>query len=333
MSNKMQNQNCEGCSTNDAAWLNVGYVQIGATASLAAITEAGVRALDIVVLAFADFKSPDIDPILLKAIQQVMDKEKAGTMNLLSIGGATVDKIPDPEQAVKNICAQISKYNTELKKGKISGVDLDLEGGITKDVITSLAKGFKEAGLTVSAAPQVYTSGQDISPDYPENLVLTSGGSANTYADAIEKGYVDYLFVQTYNSDGFKVGGYGENQVEFFMSIANALNNYAEKLGRIPKTTKIIIGEPANQGAGGECTIFNPDKKPPVVEYDHKAILIKLHESVCAVKRNLDVFPRINGVMMWSSNNDYMPDAWKDIYAIKGGFSEYIFDAKDKSSK
>jgi hypothetical protein len=36
---------------------------------------------------------------------------------------------------------------------------------------------------------------------------------------------------------------------------------------------------------------------------------------------------------MWSSNNDYMPDAWKDIYAIKGGFSEYIFDAKDKSSK
>lgn len=325
MSNKMQNQNSKGCSLNDSSLQKVGYIQVGATASLKAIPKEGIEVLDIVVLAFADFNKTDTE--FLEPIQEVMKKEKSETLNLLGIGGATVDRVPDPKLAVKNICAQIDKYNDQLEEGKISGVDLDLESGIPEDTINSLAKGFKEAGLIVSAAPQVYTGdGKNIKPGDPKNLVLTSGGPVNTYAKAIEKGYIDYLFVQIYNSGSFTVGGCQENEDIFFVTIAIALDNYAKKLGRIPKTTKIMIGEPANQGAGGEYTIFNPDAKKPVVEYNHEAILTRLQCMIYGMQHL-----RIDGIMMWSLNNDYMPKAWGDTYALEGGFSEYIF--RNKSQK
>ena len=336
MSENLCHQNCEGCSTNDSSWLNVGYIQFSATASLKAIPEEGIRALDIVVFGFADFHTDKISHF--EDIQDIINKEKPGTLNLLSIGGETVASIPSPMQAVKNICSQIEAYNAELKNGKFSGVDLDIEHGIRKSTINLLAEGFKKAGYIVSAAPQIYTERGDIDVKNPSNLIFTSGGPQNPYGEVIEKGYIDYIFAQTYNTGGFKVGGYEEHQLEFFYAVAEALNNVAVKEGRIHESTKIIIGEPANQGAGGTFTIFNPsgEERPPLRPYVHKALLDKLRKYIDSIKESKkqpgSKFERISGVMMWSSNNDYMPNAepWKDYLAIVGGFSKYIFDSDKK---
>ena len=329
MPEKQCHHNCKTHSAGDSSWLNVAYIQLDATGSLAAITEAGIKALDIVVFAFADSTTPYINPANLKAMQDIINKENPGTVNLLSIGGETVSTIYNPEEAISNICSQISEYNAQLKNGKISGVDLDLEHGILSEVITTLAKGFKGKGHTVSIAPQIYTINGNIDVDNPVNLIFSSGGPRNSYGEAIKLGYVDYIFAQTYNTGGFKVGEYEENKVEFFYAVAQALNNVAVKLKKIPDSTKIIIGEPANQGAGKKYTIFNPDAQTPVVPYDHKAILSQLLELVRSIQKDRQDFARISGVMMWSSNNDYMPDGWRDTYAITGGFSKYIFGAKE----
>ncbi|MCP3966484.1 MAG: hypothetical protein GY750_03130 [Lentisphaerae bacterium] len=278
MSDKLCKNNHKDNSKNDSSWLNVAYVQLDATGSLAAITEAGIKALDIVVLAFADTTSADINPSHLKAMQDIINKENPDTINLLSIGGETVISIPDPALVISNISSQITEYNNQLKNGKITGVDLDLENGIDVTTITKLAQGFKEKGYIVSAAPQIYTSGSDIDIHVPVNLVFSSGGANNNYGIAIEHGYVDYILAQTYNTGGFKIGGYEENQVEFFYAVSQALNSVAVRLKKIPDLTKIVIGEPANQGAGGNYTIFNPYALPPVVRYDHAAILAQLLE-------------------------------------------------------
>lgn len=314
----------------DEPMLAASYVQLDSTASLQTIDKGGIQASNMMIFAFAD---PDHDQVksgYIDAIKSIVGDEKTGTVNFMSLGGQTVASIADPAQTISHVEAQIKTINAELPADRvIKGVDLDLENGIPADTILQLAQGFKQAGYLVSIAPQVYTSGGDIDPKNPSNLVLTSGGnvsSQNTYGEAIKEGDVDYIMAQTYNTGGFNVGGYQENQEQFVKAIAEALNNDVTTLN-IPATTKILVGEPSNQGAGGQYTIFNPDGVWPLpATYDQAAILKQLSQDIASMKGDAN-YQHISGFMQWSLNNDFMPNGWGDTQAEAGAFSTAIFGA------
>ncbi|NQU16446.1 MAG: hypothetical protein HQ564_00145 [Candidatus Saganbacteria bacterium] len=312
------------------------YIQLGATGSLTQISSSGVAALDVVIFAFGDIATTSIDSSYLTWMQTFMDYGAADAVCFLSIGGEYVT--PEAINAaggvntiVSNVVAQISSYNSGLTTGEIAGVDLDLENGVEAATIEALAAGFKAAGLTVCIAPQVFvSSGQAVDPANPTNLVLTSGGSlttTNSYGLAVASGNVDYIMVQAYNSGWITVNGYYENQTQFLKGIANALSN-ARTILSIPAATKVFVGTVANQCAGGQFNIFNPDLGWPFpVPYDHQAILNQLQTDIVAMENDSTNYGNINGIMYWSMNNDYMPTAWSDTYAVKGGFSKTICGA------
>ncbi|NQU16618.1 MAG: hypothetical protein HQ564_01015 [Candidatus Saganbacteria bacterium] len=316
-----------------------GYIQLGATGSLTTISSSAVSSLDIVIFAFGDITTTSIDSSYLTWIETFMGYGSSDAIYLLSIGGeyATPEGITAAGGAsavVSNVVAQVNSYNSSLTNGTISGVDIDLENGVDAATINTLAKGFKDAGFTVSTAPQIFvSSGQAVDTANPTNLVLTSGGSlvtTSTYGLAISNGYVDYIMVQAYNSGWITVNGYYENNVEFIKGIANALNN-SKSILSIPDSTKIFIGTVANQRAGGQYNIFNPDLGWPFpVSYDHQAILDQLNVDITAMENDQTNYGNISGIMFWSLNNDYMPTGWgADPNAIKGGFSKTICGAAD----
>ncbi len=317
--------------------LKASYFQLDAPGSIPFVTESGIKASNIIIFGFADPETSSINQEHLKIMQDVINKGAPNTKNFLSLGGETVTSIPDSNTVINNIDLQIEAYNAQLRNGQIHGVDLDLENGIDSKTITDLAKGFKNAGHLISIAPQVYASGgqgDSIDINNPINLVLTSGhdlAQKNTYGDAVTSGYVDYIMLQTYNTGGFTIGGYEENEIGFFKAVAEAMNNAAaSQYLDIPATTKILIGQLSNRGAGGQYTIFNPTAEFPFPDRDYNQadILNELAADIEIMQADNTNFGKIAGVMVWSLNNDYMPQGWNDTYATAGAFSTIIFGAE-----
>lgn len=318
--------------------VKASYLQLDAAGSLSAITASGYASSNIIIFAFANLSSSAVNPSYLSAMQTAINYESSGTINLLSIGGQyatpSVINTATASNIINIVSNEITAYNAQLTNGRITGVDLDLENSIDAATITALAQGFKAKGLLVSTAPQVYStggSGSNVVPTSPTNLALTSGGANNQYAAAIAAGDVDYIMVQTYNTGGWTVGGYAENQVQFFESVAQALNYTVESncTGAvnlcIPSGTKIVIGEVSNGGASG--TLNNIYASTGSTSYNQSNILSQLSSQITAMESDTTNYGNIYGVMQWSLNNDYLPSGWNDNYATAGGFSSTIFGA------
>jgi hypothetical protein len=328
-------------SVNPSNMRKASYIDMSAAGSLSLITASGYAASNIIIFGFADPTSSTANPSYTSVMQTACNSETSGTINLLSLGGqnGAPSHFTNPNTVVSNITAQINAYNSQLRNCKINGVDLDLEGDFSSTTITQLAQGFKNNGLTTSVAPQVYlSSGTNVDPANPTNLVLTSGfpqSNTNNYGPAIVGGFVNYINAQTYDTGGWTVGGYAENQVQFFSAIAQALNSTVRTSCSgttnlcIPATTQILIGEVANGGAGGgggsnNNNIFNSSG---ATSYNQASILSNLQTQINTVIPNTTTYQYINGVMMWSLNNDYAPNLYGDSYATAGAFSSTIFGA------
>ena len=313
--------------------IKASYLQLSASGSLSSIPVAGYASSNIIIFGFADITSSTVNPGYLSAMQTAINSEALGTINLLSIGGQYVDtntvNMSTAASIVSTVSQEVANYNSKLVNGKISGIDLDLENGIDAATISALAKGFTDNGLIVSSAPQVITTnGLPVNSSNPTNLGLTSGGQNNQYGKAIAEGYIDYIMAQTYNTGGWTVDGYEENNINFFTSIATALNNSVKSNCTntsnlcIPSTTQIVIGEVSNAGASGTVNnIFASNGSTP---YNQSTILTSLAtqmNNVISTQSNID------GVMQWSLNNDYLPSGWGDNFAAVGAFSSTIFGA------
>jgi hypothetical protein len=315
--------------------LKVSYLQMDASGSLSSITPSGYNASNVIIFAFANLDSAAVNPNFLSAMQTAINNKSPGTLYFLSIGGqyanSSTININTAPAIIDKVYSQITAYNSQLSSAAITGVDLDLENEIDAPTITALAQGFKARGLLVSTAPQVINVDPNIpnvDADNPFNLGLTSGGNHNQYGPAIAAGYVDYIMAQTYNSGGWTVGGVSESQPNFFSFISLALGNAVRSSCVnvttlcIPNTVKIVIGEVSNAGASGNPNnIFGSDGQTP---YNQAAVLSNLSTQVSNVIAN---YPHIYGVMQWSLNNDYMPNAWGDAQATPGAFSTAIFGA------
>lgn len=326
-------------SVESTQFHKASYVQLDSTGSLATITTAGYSASNVIVFAFANLSSSLANPDYLKTMKNIAKVEGLGTINVLSVGGATAkpETINSNTVAtiVSNVDAQIKAYNAGLpSNGQIKGVDLDLENEIDGATIAALAQKFNALGYVVSVAPQVFTTNSlNVDSANPTNLGLTSGwvqgGSQNQYQEAIASGNVSYIMVQTYNSPNWTIDNYGENQVGFFSAVAKALSNTVKPSCAgvsnlcIPATSQILIGEPSNASAAyGSANIFGVAAGSP---YNQTSILAQLNTQITDVAQKN--YPNMVGVMQWSLNNDFDPSAWSDSYAVSGAFSSTIFGA------
>lgn len=342
-------------NTTEGSMIKAAYIDMAASGAAAKVTSAGYKAANVIIFGFADTTSTTANSSYASIMQTAINSESAGTVNFLSIGGqyATTSSLSDTATVVDNVDKQIQSYNSQLKNGSITGVDLDLENGIPASIILALAKGFSEKGYLVSGAPQVYlSSGSTVNSASPTNLVLTSGGeSANysTYTPAIASGYMDYIFVQTYNTSGFTIDGYSENQVGFYAATAKALSNLTESSCSaylnnissicIPEAENLVIGTVANAGgASNSANIFGVAANGTFNEqqntctggtsYNQSSILSELKTSIDTMLATPTTYKNFDGVMMWSLNTDYWPQAYNDCYATTGGFSSAIYGAE-----
>ena len=325
---------CGGALTlgSSSSLIKAAYVDTTALGAYDAIPSTGFSTPNIIIFTFADVTTSSMSPDLVSRIETAMKSESAGTINLLSLGGqyatsstfnsGTVNTIAN------NVISQINSFNS-THSTKINGVDLDLESNIDGTTIASLATAFKNAGLIVSAAPQVYMrsgSGSNIDPTNPSNLVLTSGGNVNSYQDALNTGKIDYLFVQTYNTGGFTINNVDESSVHFFKNTAQALNNVVKTSCSgtaicIPASTKIVIGTVANKYAGG-TTPFSSNASAA----DQQATLNTLLSDITSMAGD-PAFSYFAGTMVWSQNMDYAATAYNpgNTAQTPGAFNTTIF--------
>lgn len=330
-------------NVNSGSMIKASYIDMSATGAVSLIQSQGYNAANVLIFGFADTAISTVNSGYLNIIQTAINSESAGVINLLSIGGATGDAstMTDTATVISNIDAQIQAYNNQLKNGKINGVDLDLEGGFTSAQIMALAKGFSDKGYLVSVAPQVYRSSStysNIDSSNPAGLVLTSGypnSEQSNYTPAIASGYVDYVFVQTYNTGDWTIDGYSESQVEFFQAVAKALNNMTQADCSayisdtsgvcIPDNSSIVIGTVANAaGANNEYNIFGVVAG---TSYNQETVLSKLKLGIDNMIADTSNYKYFNGVMMWSLNTDYDPTDYGDNSAKVGKFSQQIYGA------
>jgi chitinase len=338
------------------------YVDAFASGALAQITASGWQSPNILVIAFADPTTAASNSTIAAALTTAASNRSAatsGNQTFLSIGGAVV--VPaswpqPPATLAANIAAQINAYNASLSgNNQVVGVDLDLENGFTAASVNSIAQAMKAVVLSngktllVSIAPQVVgVTGVNVDATNPTNLGFSAGGINNNFGLALKNGFVDDVLAQTYNTgptgivlnnvtntQGQVVSGVDESKVLFAQGIAQAINGTVQASCAaainlcIPSTTRIFVGEPVNQGAGGTYTIFNPTAPAaPPIQYDQAAILNSLASELNYMfSSSPSLYSHINGVVTWQLGNDYAPNLYGDTFATKGLFSTKIFGA------
>ncbi len=344
------------------SFAKAAYVDAFATGAMGQITASGWQTPNILLIAFADPTTSSSNATIASALSTAASNRSAsasGNQTFLSIGGATV--VPSswpqsPATLAANMAAQINTYNASLTgNNQVAGVDLDLENGFTSATVNSIAQAMKSQTLAngkpllVSIAPQVVgVTGVNVDATTPANLGLSAGGLNNNFGAAVANGFVDDVLAQTYNTgptgivlnnvtntNGQVVNGIDESNILFAQGIAQALNNAVQTSCAgattlcIPASSKILVGEPVNQGAGGTYTIFNPAAPAaPPVQYDQTAILNTLASELNYIfSANRPVYSHINGVVVWQLGNDYAPRLYGDAYAVNGAFSTRIFGA------
>jgi len=348
--------------------LSVGYVQLGGEHSVNATTLPynGIASCNIIVFAFAEMKSGSatifadkVSENYIDEIKYVINNAPKSTQFFLSVGGANFKPVTlteaDNQTIVSSVYSQIEYINGIIPAGSITGVDLDMEHGVSSVTILALIEGFKKLGYKVSLAPQlVSTDGKDINSANPSiNLGLATSLNSSQFNKAIQHckspNLPDYIFLQCYNSHGISVDGADEQNPEILSNVFTALNNLVHPLTNkvngpnsitnVPDI-KIAIGFPSNAGAGNKYTIYDPymnainvptKNKSGGPSYIQKNVLNNLKNQFYGPSKKIDftTSKNVKGIMTWSLNNDYMPKWYQDNFAVRGAFCETVFGANE----
>lgn len=320
----------------DSNFIRAAYIDATAIGALAKVEDKGYQTPNVLIFGFADIDASKINDKMEQAIAKATNLAANGTVNLLSVGGGAVDnsKINSSsvDSVVSNVSSQIDNYN-KSHSIPIDGVDLDLEGNIDSNTTKALAAKFKSKGYIVTGAPQVNSNSGSISSASPSNLVLTSGGTANSYQAAITAGLFDALFIQTYNSGGFTIDNISENDPKFYTAVTDALAKVDNQLQCdgdddvdicIPSKTKVVVGTVANAGAAGnDANMF----KVHGSSYDQGKVLGQLSSDIDTLASKYAPV-EYAGIMVWATTNDYDPaePVWGDRWAVPGAFTTTILN-------
>ncbi|MEY8766047.1 MULTISPECIES: glycosyl hydrolase family 18 protein [Francisella] len=271
---------------------------------------------NVVVIAYGEVYGTDIGLYTSSptSIQTIIDKvrqaKKSGMKVLLAVGGVPNTFHPgvsktdiEPKVFGKKMTeAQINTLANNivnfLHKNNIDGIVYSFRKFTSADFINQLSLDIKklDSKIVIVAEPQVN--------DY--KLVTT--GKSNDYDKVIQNGYIDYLFIQEYDT-------YPEYEPGF---IADSYSRIVNSL-HIPIHTKILIGEPTNAVSGGTNTVYHPEGNATLSLTTEQAVKLMLPQF-----EKLKFKPRFAGVTGWSLNTDYAADLYGDSEHSSGAFAKSL---------
>lgn len=196
---------------------------------------------------------------------------------LISFGGQLgsyhepkVCEIPNLVNNIEELCTNPEGVSNSDRDLYIDGVDFDIENKSDSTILAKITKGLKEQGLIVTIAPQLNNAKGD------EKMHMVSSSTNQDYKDVIDNNFVDFIFLQEYNTGTACVTLWnGEEVCEGDPGFAGISYNYLIKNEIPPKSTaKVVIIAPATtygangQAGGGTNTanIFGNDNSIHAVE-------------------------------------------------------------------
>ena len=283
----------------------VGYVDMTATGSMSLITQEQIQNYNVVVWGFANTDGT-VDADSMAAAQTLMELQTAGTLNLISAGGAAGSLILD-NNTIVNLVTTVQTYD-------LDGVDLDLEdASITLDKLQPFVSGLQIALGTryaLTFAPQL--AGTSTAP----TLNIPDGGIDLTPIFA-QPGF-SAILVQAYNSGLDFVyplpGDPSQSVAENDPNIIAAAYNALQQNGGIASSNLIVIGIPSN--AGGAPTASNLwDTR------DYNGIPPQIEANLADITNGSNGIDngQFGGLMTWSLNTDADPSAYPPYTGATNG--------------
>ncbi|QUE31221.1 glycosyl hydrolase family 18 protein [Francisella philomiragia] len=271
---------------------------------------------NVIVIAYGEVYNTDIGLYTSSptSIQTIIDKvrqaKKNGMEVLLAVGGIpntfhpglnktdVSPKVFGKDMSDTQIYSLANNIVNFLHKNSIDGIVYSFRKFTSADFINQLSLDIKkiDPNIIIVAEPQVN--------DY--KLVTT--GKSNDYDKVIQNGYIDYLFIQEYDT-------YPEYEPGF---IADSYSKIVNDLN-IPVHTKILIGEPTNAISGGTNTVYHPEGNATLSLTTEQAVELMLPQF-----EKLKFKPRFAGVTGWSLNTDYAADLYGDSSHSSGSFAKNL---------
>ena len=290
----------------------VGYIDLYAPDGVTAIlnNKDALSKYNVICFGFADGKGnlepdPKKQPDPVGAMKSIIEKEAAGTINLISIGGEHAREMDLDDASIKIISDNLFKLITE---NNLNGVDFDIENITDTNALVKLADVLRDKfnkTYFITAAPQL--AGNN------ENPALITAATGTAEWD-FTTGVYDAVFVQAYNTgtaDQFRykdpVTGILVNENSPY--IVSAAYDRINKTEKVNKNTKLLIGIPANGGAAGVFGNIwnyraNNEQWQEAVNEIHNALV-----SIFTNKIGIDG-KHFGGLMVWAIGNDILPGGW-----------------------
>lgn len=263
----------------------IGYVDLSATGSASLVsTVENLHNMNVIIFGFL----PDSPTSLpnSEVVNQIINAEAPGTINLVSIGGDPSTQASITQVDVPAIMNFLSTYNM------FDGVDLDIEhvnssfsASAFMSSINDLASKLHSQGKFLTAAPAIVVNGGTATFQIP-----TTAQNVNMW---IQSGDFDAVTVQAYN--GFS----DEENTTIISELFNDIKNSSI----VNKNTKIIIGIPSNSGGTqGAPSIWG---KFNLWNSGHS--LAAIVNGIAEELQKLINEPQFGGLSAWSLNSDAMP--------------------------
>ncbi|NVJ99617.1 MAG: hypothetical protein HWE25_15820 [Alphaproteobacteria bacterium] len=288
----------------------VGYIDMQAAGSMAAITAGQIQAYNVIVLSFANADGT-VDPGLMSAVAPLLQEQAAGTLNLLSYGGEGAGAQLTPTTA-QNLVASAQQYD-------LDGIDLDIEdNSITVADYAAFVAALRAAmnnDLLLTMAPILAGA-----PNAPTLNIPNGGVSLEPIYS--QPGF-DAVLVQAYNSGPsftYPLPSDPSQQVgEDNANIISAAYDALQQNGDVNLGTKIVIGIPANAGgaptASNVWDVADHSSVPPLVGTN-------LHD-IASGSYGIDP-EQFGGLMTWSLNTDADPSAFPGYNGFQNGPAGYF---------
>lgn len=299
-------------STSAPVWPTnamVGYVDMTATGSMAAITADQVQAYNVIIFGFANADGT-VNSTDMQGAQAVIDMETEGTINMISLGGAagTVDL---SQTTVDNLVQTLQTYS-------LDGVDLDIEdGSVTIGDLTPFVTELQSAlsgSYLLTMAPILAGT-----PDAP---TLNIPGGVSLEPIYSQPGF-DAILVQAYNSGTYfsypLPSDPSQNVNEADPNIISAAYNALQQNGGIDSSNAIVIGIPTNAGgAPSESNLWDTSDYsaiPPVISQNL--------QDISTGQYGIDA-SQFGGLMAWSLNTDADPNDYPGFTGSVNGPAGYF---------
>lgn len=266
-----------------------------------------------VVLAFANIEGSDIsfpESSADLAQQKTTEAQDADLKTIVSVGGENNTYKPNGADT-KKLAQNIVNF---LHKDGYAGIDFDIEiagdeddAKYLKELVADIKK--IDNKLEIIIAPQIMGD------------VLVSTGNSEFYKDLLsEKGLVDYIYVQNYNT-------VPEQDPSFTKDAYTITSSYSKD-----SDAKIVIGFPATAAAAGLATVYYPDFNG---DYNDTENLPGPEDALNTYEAMKSIFPYLSdisvdskfaGFMSWSLNTDYFGYTFPGDYPEQadGSFGYYM---------